>query len=67
MALIARIIGLSLLTAVLGVGVATHFFGQNDKDWTLAALVLGCVGAIVGAVAGAAQEIAAAQRQRVSD
>jgi hypothetical protein len=61
----ARIIGVSLLTAGLGAGLAAAFFGQNsDRDYGLLCLVLACVGGIIGAVAGAAGEIVIALRQR---
>jgi hypothetical protein len=62
MALIARIIGLSLLTGGLGVGLGFAFFGKNP-DWGGIALVLACVGAIVGALAGTARETVTALRQ----
>jgi hypothetical protein len=65
MALIARIIGLSLLTAGLGVGIGFAFFGRNP-EWSGLSFVLGCVGAIVGALAGTARETAAALRQKPS-
>lgn len=63
MAMIARIIGVSLLVAGLGAGLAYVLFGPN-REWTGGALLLGCMGGIIGAVAGAAQEIVAAQRQK---
>ena len=65
MALIARIIGSSLLTAGLGVGLGFAFFGQNP-DYGGISLLLACVGGIIGAIAGAAREIVAALRQRPS-
>ena len=64
MALIARIIGLSLLTGGLGVGLGYALFGR--EDCVIPCLLLGCTGGIIGAVAGAAREIATARRQRVS-
>ena len=63
MAIVARIIGQSLLVAGLGVGLAYTFFGPH-RDWIVAALLLAFVGGIVGAVAGAAREVAVAQRQK---
>ena len=45
MALIARIIGLFLLTAGLGRGYV--LFG-NTPDWSGISLLLACVGAVVG-------------------
>jgi hypothetical protein len=65
MALIARIIGLSLLTAGLGAGLGFAFFGQG-RDWIGIALLLACVGAIIGALAGTAREIVTALRQKPS-
>jgi len=62
MELIARIIGVSLLTAGLGAGLGFTFFSQYP-DWSGIALVLACVGGIIGAIAGAAREIVTAQRQ----
>lgn len=63
MTLIARILGCSLLAAALGAGLGRVLFGQHP-DYLFPALILGCVGGIVGAVAGAALEIVAALRQR---
>jgi hypothetical protein len=62
MALIARIVGLSLLVAGMGAGLGYALFGQS-RDGPGISLLLGCVGAIVGAVAGAAREIATARGQ----
>jgi hypothetical protein len=63
MALIARIIALSLLTAGLGVWLAFALF-EKGRDSTVIALLLGCVGAIIGALAGAARETVTALRQK---
>jgi hypothetical protein len=65
MAMIARIIGVSLLTAGLGVGIAFALFG-TAPDWIGIAFVLACVGAIVGALAGTAHETVTALRQKPS-
>ena len=65
MMIIARIVGLSLLAAGLAAWLGFALFGRYD-DWTGISLVLGCVGGIVGAVAGAAREIVTALRQRPS-
>ena len=62
MALVCRILGLALLTAGLGAGLGYLFFGSYS-DWTGISLLLACVGGIIGAIAGAAREIVAAQRQ----
>lgn len=60
---VARVIGLSLLTSGLGAGLAYALFGR-DREWILAALLFACVGAIIGAVAGATREIVVAQRRK---
>ena len=61
MAVVARIIGYSLLTAGLGAGIGLVLFG-NDPGWRGLSFVFACLGTIVGAVAGAAGEIVTAQR-----
>ena len=63
MAVIAKIIGLSLLSAEFGAWLGYALFGQNT-DWRGISFVLACVGAIIGAIAGAAQEIVTALRER---
>lgn len=63
MAVVVRIIGVSLLAAGLGAGLGFVLFGR-DSDATGAALILGCVGAIIGALAGTAQETVTALRQK---
>lgn len=63
MALAARIIGLSLLTSGLGVGLGLVFFGQYS-DSSIPVLLLACAGGIIGAVAGAAGEIVTALRHK---
>ena len=62
MALIARIIGLSLFIGALAAVLGFVLFNENS-DWSGASLLLGCVGALIGAVAGAAREIVTARRQ----
>ena len=64
MAPIARIIGLSLATAALGIAVGYILFGQT-YDCTGICFCLGCVGAVVGAVAGAGREIASTCANKV--
>ncbi len=63
MALIARIIGLSLLTAGLGAGIGSVLFGKYG-DTTFVSLLLACVGGVIGAIAGVGREIVVAVRQR---
>jgi hypothetical protein len=64
MAVVARIIGYSLLTAGLGavLGIAL-FWRLSDHERNGLCFVLACLGTIVGAVAGAAGEIVTAQRR----
>ena len=64
MAVVARIIGYSLLTAALGAVLGSALFSQvADNDRNGFSFVLACLGAIVGVVAGAAGEIVSAQRR----
>ena len=64
MAVVARIIGYSLLTAGLGAVLGFALFWQlPDHDRNGLSFVLACLGTIVGAVAGAAGEIVTAQRR----
>jgi hypothetical protein len=67
MALIARILGVSLLTSALvaGLGLALLKPDPHSAD-ILIILFLACVGGVIGAVAGAAREIVSAQRQKGS-
>lgn len=60
-----RILGSALLTAGLGAVLGCVLFGQYS-DWTGVSLFLGCAAGLVGAVAGAAHEIAASLRQRLA-
>ncbi len=66
MAIIARLIGVSLLTAVLGAGLGFVFFGQYP-DWSGISLLLACVGAIIGAIAAATREIVTGRHKRLSN
>lgn len=60
MAMIARILGLSFLTAGMGVVLGT-FFGKFS-DAGILHVLFGCVGALIGAIAGAAHEIVSAKQ-----
>jgi len=60
--LIARIIGVSLLMAAAAALLGFALFGQKS-DASGVALLLACVGGIIGAIAGAAREIATARKQ----
>lgn len=62
MAVVARILGVSALAAVLGIGVGFVVVrASGDRgDPVPLYFVLGCVGSMIGAVAGAAGEIVAA-------
>jgi phosphotransferase system glucose/maltose/N-acetylglucosamine-specific IIC component len=62
MAVVARIIGYSLLTAGLGAVLGFALFFQLP-DQNGPCIVFACLGTIVGAVAGAAGEIVTAQRR----
>ena len=62
MDVIARVLGLSLLTSGLGAGLGYALLG-GSPDWGGASLTLGCVGGIAGAIAGAAREIVTARRR----
>lgn len=64
MAVVARIIGYSLLTAGLGAVLGSVLFSQlPDHDRNGLSFVLACLGTLVGVVAGAAGEIVSAQRR----
>jgi hypothetical protein len=65
MALIARILGLSLITGGLGAGLGFVLFGRYS-DGSGIALLLACVGAVIGALAGTAREIVTALPQKPS-
>jgi uncharacterized membrane protein len=62
MAIMIRIFGWSLLASGLGGMLGFVLFGKYH-DWTGVALLLACVGAIVGAIAAGAGEIAIAGRR----
>jgi hypothetical protein len=91
MALIARILGVSLLTSALVAGLglallrsasppameAARVVGEAGpgageavdrplSDYIIPVFFLACVGGVIGAVAGAAREVVAAQRPKAS-
>jgi hypothetical protein len=57
MALIARILGVSLSTGGLGAMLGLVLFRGPYSDYIIPTMFLACVGAIIGAIAGAAREI----------
>jgi hypothetical protein len=61
MLVIARILAASLFTALLGIAIGYAFF-QQAPDRTGICFCLACVGALIGAVAGAGREIVVARR-----
>jgi len=68
MALIARILGVSLLTGALVAGLLLALLKPDPHSYDIVAILfLACVGGIIEAVAGAAREIVSAQRQKASD
>jgi hypothetical protein len=64
--MVARILAVSLLTALSTAMVGMALFG-GASDGAGIAFILGCVAAIVGAIAGAAREIATASREAPTD
>jgi hypothetical protein len=65
MAMIARILGLSLLTGGMGAGLGLAAFGRSP-DGSGISLLFACVGAVIGAIAGTARETVTALRQKPS-
>jgi hypothetical protein len=57
MALIARILGVSLVTGAVGALLGLFLFRGPYSDYIVPTIFLACVGAIIGAIAGAAREI----------
>ena len=73
MALIFRVLAVSLLTSAL-VTVLGLFLLQSAarhagemSEVILPVLFLACIGGLIGAIAGAAREIVAAQRPKIYD
>jgi hypothetical protein len=68
MALIARILGVSLLTSALVAGLLLALIRPDPHSTDIVVILfLACVGGIIGAIAGAAREIVSAGRQKASD
>jgi hypothetical protein len=68
MALIARILGMSLLTSALVAGLLLALITPERHSYDIVVILfLACVGGIIGAIAGAAREIVSAQRQKASN
>ena len=63
MAIVARILGVSLLTVALGACLGAVLF-KDTPDSRGISFVLGCIGAIVGVIAGVGLEIVTAIRQK---
>jgi hypothetical protein len=63
MDVIFRIVGCSLVAALLVGYVAYNCLGPHS-DTPAVSMFLGCVGAIVGAIAGGAREIVIAKQKR---
>ena len=63
MAVFARVIGSSAITGALGAGIGIAAFGSSTyEDYIIPVFLLACVGAIIGAIAGATREIVAVKR-----
>jgi hypothetical protein len=71
--LIARILGVSLITSglVAGLGVALVVAASEQVlrvgEAMLVILFFGCVGGVIGAIAGAAREVVSAQRRKPAE
>lgn len=61
MLIIGRVFLVSLLFAAAGAMLGYVLFGKYS-DWNGIALLLGCVGTIIGGIAGATREIAFARK-----
>ncbi len=65
MALVARILGVSMVTSALGAGLGLVLLGRAPfNEYIIPCILLGSVGGIIGAIAGTAREITAAVRQK---
>ena len=63
MDVISRILGVSAVMSGAGTWLGYGLFGPTYTEWLLPGLVLGCVGGLIGAIAGAAREIIIARRE----
>jgi hypothetical protein len=67
MVLIARVVGVSLLTGALVAGLGLALLRPDPHSYDIVVLFfLACVAGIIGAIAGAAREIVSSQRQKAS-
>ena len=64
--MVARILAVSLTVAGLGAGLGYALLG-NHPTWPALSVLLGCVGAVVGVIAGAAKEAIEALREKKGD
>lgn len=63
---VVRVVGFAVLTGWAGWTLGRAWLGWSPGD-ALPCFLLACVGAVVGAVAGAAREITAARRPKEED
>lgn len=63
MQLIARVLVASVLGGFVGAGIGLVLFGKLD-GYGFPCFILGCIGSLAGAIAGAAREIAVAMRDK---
>jgi hypothetical protein len=65
MMIVVRILGVSLLTAGLGASLGLILFGQLPRnEYLIPCILFGCVGGVVGAIAGVGLEIVTVLRHR---
>jgi len=60
---ILRILGVVAVMSGAGLWLGYCLCGPTYTEWILIGLALGCVGGLIGAIAGAAREIIAARRE----
>ena len=63
MALVARVLGVTIVCAAATAALGGALFGSHS-DGSGIALILGCVGGLIGAIVGAAREIVTALHER---